>query len=99
METVCGAEVLPYVLKIAGGLNMIKVKLFATLREGRANEIDFKFFPGINGRFILEKLNRPVKQVAVFLVIGRDYSLAEPLSDGDVIAVFPPVGGGYSLFA
>ncbi|MDK2861202.1 MAG: sulfur-carrier protein [Thermodesulfobacterium sp.] len=94
METVCGAEVLPYVLKIAGGLNMIKVKLFATLREGRANEIDFKFFPGINGRFILEKLNIPEKQVAIFLVNGRDYSLDEPLSDGDVIAIFPPVGGG-----
>ncbi|QER41921.1 MoaD/ThiS family protein [Thermodesulfobacterium sp. TA1] len=73
---------------------MIKVKLFATLREGRKNEIDFEFFEGINGRYILNALNIPEKQVSIFLVNGRDKSLDEPLSDGDVIAIFPPVGGG-----
>ena len=73
---------------------MIKVKLFANLREGRKKEVDFEFFEGINGRYILKILNIPEKQVSIFLVNGRDKSLEEPLSNGDVVAIFPPVGGG-----
>ena len=73
---------------------MIKVKLFANLREGRKKEVDFEFFEGINGRYILKTLNIPEKQVSIFLVNGRDKSLEEPLSNGDVVVIFPPVGGG-----
>jgi len=73
---------------------MIKVKLFANLREGRKKEVNFEFFEGINGRYILKTLNIPEKQVSIFLVNGRDKSLEEPLSNGDVVAIFPPVGGG-----
>ncbi len=73
---------------------MIKVKLFANLREGRKKEVDFEFFEGINGRYILKILNIPEKQVSIFLVNGRDKSLDAPLSEGDVVAIFPPVGGG-----
>uniref|UniRef100_A0A7V5XF06 MoaD/ThiS family protein n=1 Tax=Thermodesulfobacterium geofontis TaxID=1295609 RepID=A0A7V5XF06_9BACT len=73
---------------------MIKVKLFANLREGRKKEVNFEFFEGINGRYILKTLNIPEKQVSIFLVNGRDKSLEEPLSNGDVVVIFPPVGGG-----
>uniref|UniRef100_A0A7V4JR67 MoaD/ThiS family protein n=1 Tax=Thermodesulfobacterium geofontis TaxID=1295609 RepID=A0A7V4JR67_9BACT len=73
---------------------MIKVKLFANLREGRKKEVDFEFFEGINGKYILKVLNIPEKQVSIFLVNGKDRSLDEALSDEDVVAIFPPVGGG-----
>ncbi|HCD09851.1 MAG: ThiamineS protein [Caldanaerobacter subterraneus] len=73
---------------------MIKVKLFATFREGRQKEVNFDYFEGITGRFIINKLNIKEKDVAMFLVNGLDGKLDDPLSDGDVISLFPPVGGG-----
>lgn len=73
---------------------MIKVKLFATLREGRSKEVDISYQSGMTGKDILKILNIPEDHVAIFLVNGRDKSLEEVLSDGDVIAIFPPVGGG-----
>ncbi|MBT1280469.1 MAG: MoaD/ThiS family protein [Thermoanaerobacter sp.] len=73
---------------------LIKVKLFATFREGRQKEVNFDYFEGITGRFIINKLNIKEKDVAIFLVNGLDGKLDDPLSDGDVISLFPPVGGG-----
>lgn len=73
---------------------MIKVKLFATLREGRGKEIDVAFQQGLTGKDVLKMLNISEEHVAIFLVNGKDKKIEEPLSDGDVIAIFPPVGGG-----
>ncbi len=73
---------------------MIKVKLFADLREGRGKEIEFEYFEGINGKTILEKLKIEENEIAVFLVNGKNKNLDEPLQDGDVIALFPPIAGG-----
>ncbi|MCS7279010.1 MAG: MoaD/ThiS family protein [Thermodesulfobacteriaceae bacterium] len=73
---------------------MIKVKLFADFRKDRGKEVDFEYFEGINGKFILEKLKIDEKEIAVFLVNGKNKKLDEPLEDGDVIALFPPIAGG-----
>lgn len=73
---------------------MIKVKLFATFRDGRSKEVEFEYFEGITGRFILNKLDIKEEDVAIFLVNGLDGKWDAPLSDGDVISLFPPVGGG-----
>lgn len=73
---------------------MIRVKLFATLREGRDKEIDLPYQEGITGKDVLKILNIPEEHVAIFLVNGKDKNIEEPLADGDVIALFPPVGGG-----
>ncbi|AEM77867.1 MoaD/ThiS family protein [Thermoanaerobacter wiegelii] len=73
---------------------MIKVKVFGTFKEGREKEINFDYFEGITGRFIINKLNIKEEAVAIFLVNGLDGKLDDPLSDGDVISLFPPVGGG-----
>lgn len=73
---------------------MIRVKLFATLREGRDKEIVLPYQQGITGKDVLKILNIPEDQVAIFLVNGKDRNLEEPLSDGDILAIFPPVGGG-----
>lgn len=74
---------------------MIKVKLFATFREGRQKEVIFNYFEGINGRYILDKLDIKEEDVAIYLVNGLDGKIDNPLNDGDTISLFPPVGGGW----
>lgn len=73
---------------------MIKVKLFANLREGRGKEVNIEFSENLTGRKLLRILNIPEDRVSIFLVNGRDKALDETLSDGDIVAIFPPVGGG-----
>jgi molybdopterin synthase sulfur carrier subunit len=73
---------------------LIKVKLFATFREGRQKEVIFNYFEGINGRYILDKLDIKEEDVAIYLVNGLDGKIDNPLNDGDTISLFPPVGGG-----
>ncbi|NFI06496.1 MoaD/ThiS family protein [Clostridium botulinum] len=73
----------------------IEVRLFAYFREGR----DKKYFMEINEenitpRYILEKLNIKVEEVAILLINGRDGKVDTLLKDGDVLSLFPPVGGG-----
>jgi molybdopterin converting factor small subunit len=73
----------------------IEVRLFAYFREGR----DKKYFMEINEenitpRYILEKLNIQVEEVAILLINGRDGKVDTLLKDGDVLSLFPPVGGG-----
>ncbi|PIH05566.1 MoaD/ThiS family protein [Clostridium combesii] len=73
----------------------IEVRLFAYFREGR----DKKYFMEINEeniipKYILEKLNIQVEEVAILLINGRDGKVDTLLKDGDVLSLFPPVGGG-----
>ncbi|MCC5439483.1 MoaD/ThiS family protein [Clostridium botulinum] len=73
----------------------IEVRLFAYFREGR----DKKYFMEINNenitpKYILEKLNIQVEEVAILLINGRDGKVDTLLKDGDVLSLFPPVGGG-----
>ncbi|MFV3012914.1 MoaD/ThiS family protein [Clostridium botulinum] len=73
----------------------IEVRLFAYFREGR----DKKYFMEINKenttpRHILEELNIKVEEVAILLINGRDGKVDTLLKDGDVLSLFPPVGGG-----
>ncbi len=49
---------------------------------------------GYNGRMLIEKLNIPEKMAFSFLVNGVHKTFDDILSDGDRIAIFPPVGGG-----
>ncbi|MDW2003751.1 MoaD/ThiS family protein, partial [Vibrio sp. 2304] len=76
-----------------GGL-MIKVKLFATFRNGREEEIHFEYYEGITGREIIEKLGIKEEEVAIFIVNGRDKKWDEPIEDEATVSLFPPVGGG-----
>ncbi len=48
----------------------------------------------ITPRYILEKLNIKVEEVAILLINGRDGKVDTLLKDGDVLSLFPPVGGG-----
>ena len=73
---------------------MIEVRFFATLREGRgkiaqlsAEEVSF-------GGDILQRFAIPQEEVAIMLINGFHSKPEDSVKDGDVVALFPPVGGG-----
>ena len=71
-----------------------KLKLFATLRNGRfcENEFEVEYSPDVN--FLLEKLELKQEDVPIVFINGRHADYTTTLKDGDEIAFFPPVGGG-----
>lgn len=73
---------------------MIEVRLFATLRDGRDKiiKLDSKGFAIASD--VLKHLSICPEEVAIYLINGRHSKLDAPIKDGDVIAIFPPVGGG-----
>lgn len=73
---------------------LIKVRLFATLRDGRGKELMFEIEEGGTARRIIDGLNIPESEVAILLINGRDGTLDRPLEVTDVVSIFPPVGGG-----
>ena len=72
----------------------IKVKLFASFRNGRFNEKDWDYVEGITVSRILEKLNINTKDVGVVLVNSRHRETDYKLQEGDTLSVFPLLGGG-----
>jgi len=72
----------------------VKIRLFATLREGRGKVLSKDFEAGVTPGLIIEDLGIPEEEVAILLVNGRDGDLEQALEDGDVVSIFPPVGGG-----
>lgn len=72
----------------------IKVRLFATLREGRGKEMINEYEEPISPKNIIDALGIDESDVAILLVNGRDGNLDQLLKAGDVLSIFPPVGGG-----
>lgn len=75
-------------------MSMIEVRLFATFREGREkiyflDPKDYKC-----GREVLDYFQIPYEEVAIYLINGRNAALDDDIKEGDVVAIFPPVGGG-----
>jgi molybdopterin converting factor small subunit len=72
----------------------IKVRLFATLRDGRGKELMLKLDEKPNVEMILNELEIDERDVAILLINGRDGAMDRILTEGDVVSLFPPVGGG-----
>ena len=72
----------------------VTVKLFATLREGRFEEEVRDFGPGVTVGEALKDLNILESEVKIVFVNNRHARLHQELSDGDVLGIFPPIGGG-----
>jgi sulfur-carrier protein len=70
------------------------VKLFATLREGRFSVETLDLEPGVTVANIVRRLNISEKEAALVLLNNRHADLSAELSDGDTLAIFPPIGGG-----
>ena len=71
----------------------VKVKLFASFREGRFVEEDREYAPAASVSDVVSDLGIEGK-VAIIFLNGRHAGSDQPLSDGDTLALFPPVGGG-----
>jgi molybdopterin converting factor small subunit len=71
----------------------VKVKLFATLRNGRGKILDMDEQEGTIIK-VADKLEIPEEEIAILLLNGRDAKLSDELTEGDTISIFPPVGGG-----
>lgn len=72
----------------------IKVRLFATLREGRFKEQIIAYGESVTPQMVIDQLHIALEDVAILLINGRDGKLETQLCDGDVVSIFPPVGGG-----
>lgn len=73
---------------------MIEVRLFATLREGRGKVQHLPAADFSVAADIIRHLQIPAEEVAILLVNGFHKKPDEPVKAGDVVAIFPPVGGG-----
>lgn len=72
----------------------IEVRLFATFREGREKKQFMEYYEPVTPKDIIERLDIEVEEVAILLINGRDGKLDTTLKDGDILSMFPPVGGG-----
>ncbi|MFW6227328.1 MAG: MoaD/ThiS family protein [Bacteroidota bacterium] len=72
----------------------IKVRLFATLRQGRGKQIQMELDETATPLQIIQKLNIAPEEVAILLINGMDRPLNTQLKHQDTVSVFPPVGGG-----
>ena len=73
---------------------LIKVKLFATFRQGRFDEKKMDLPRVSSVSFLLEHLNISAEQVGILLVNGQSVSVETELSDNDIVSIFPAIGGG-----
>lgn len=73
---------------------MIEVRVFATLRQGR-DKVTMLEPQGIAcAGDVLKKLNIPREEVSILLINGFHQKPEASVKDGDIVALFPPVGGG-----
>lgn len=73
---------------------MIEVRLFATFREGREKIYYMDAEKIKRASDALDILEIPQEEVAICLINGRHSSIDKEVQNGDILAVFPPVGGG-----
>lgn len=73
---------------------MIEVRLFATLREGRGKIFFLEGDKYNCGYDILKEFHIPEEEVSIFLINGFHRKPQDSVKDGDILAIFPPVGGG-----
>lgn len=73
---------------------MIEIRLFATFREGREKIYYMEAEKIKKVSDALEILKIPEEEVAICLINGRHSSVEDEVQNGDILAIFPPVGGG-----
>ena len=73
---------------------MIEVRFFATLRSGRGKITEIPAEEVSNAGDILRRFDIPAEEVALLLINGFHSKPGDPVKDGDIISLFPPVGGG-----
>ncbi len=72
----------------------VTVKLFAWFREGRFREAPLAFADGATAAEIIASLGIDLDDVGVIMVNNRHADPGRCLEEGDILAVFPRIGGG-----
>lgn len=73
---------------------MIEVRLFATFREGRQKIIMMNPENKSTVLDVITELSIPSAELAICLINGFHSKVGDVVKDNDVLALFPPVGGG-----
>ncbi len=73
---------------------MIEVRLFATLRKGREKILILETENFSTVSDVLNHLGIKKEDVAISLVNGFHQNIDYKVQDEDVLAIFPPIGGG-----
>ena len=73
---------------------MIEVRFFATLRNGRGKITEIPADEVSSAGEILRRFEIPTEEVAILLINGFHSKPENSVKDGDIISLFPPVGGG-----
>ena len=73
---------------------MIEVRFFATLRLGRGKIAEVPAEEAATARDLFRRFDIPAEEVSILLINGFHSKPEDPVNDGDVVSLFPPVGGG-----
>ena len=73
---------------------MIEVRFFATLRDGRGKIAEISAEEAATAGELLRRFDIPAEEVSILLINGFHSKPEDPVKDGDVVSLFPPVGGG-----
>jgi molybdopterin converting factor small subunit len=76
---------------------VIEVRLFATLpmrsQKGR-KQFEVEPHPGLSVRDVIAGEGLDESEIHLVMINGSHGTLDSPLSDGDRLGLFPPIGGG-----
>lgn len=72
----------------------VTVKLFASFRDGRTPVETCDYPPGSKVADVVAQKGIPVAEIGIMLVNCRHVQLERELADGDLLAIFPLLGGG-----
>lgn len=72
----------------------VRIKLFATLRNFGPEEQEIEVPENATIEDVIKLLKLPEKIPLLRIVNGEHRNLNYRLKEGDVIALFPPIGGG-----
>ena len=73
---------------------MIEVRLFAGLRQGRQKIYHMEAASVQNVQDIMDVLNIQRREVNILLINGFHQKPETAVNDGDIVSLFPAVGGG-----
>ncbi len=73
---------------------IVTVKLFAYFRDNRFIKEEWEVTPGIKVIDVVNKLAIDPEEIGVLMNNSRHTTLETKLQEGDILAIFPVVGGG-----
>lgn len=73
---------------------MIEVRLFAGLRQGRQKIYQMESDSIATVQDIMNRLSIDRKEVNILLINGFHQKPESQVKDGDIVSLFPAVGGG-----